>query len=801
MLRKKLCKMLAALMVATTIFGTNVQAVGATENTNTVEVEMSSETKYEVGTYTVKNETEYVEAGNSTGESMARRALKEETVINVEEDKITMTLQFEDSMYSMMGDIKASIDGVDLNVVNDTTNKSITFEVPSVDSKVKVDMTVIAMGREVSFFVTNDITEIPTVDNSTEDDTTAGDENQGIVLANGTYKIANKTLKKGTDDNSGIRSYIDTDSVVTVKDGKVTVTMKYNELGLETVKSTNTITVDGQSVDFRVNEDGSISFDVESLEVLYTRINVSLTYYNENLPEAIFPGKLHTVDVELLHEGEFTKIEDNTTDGDENQGNTLVNGTYKMANKTLKKGTDDNSGIRNYIDTDSVVTIKDGKITVTMKYNEAGLETVQSTNSITINGEEIDFTVNEDGSISFDVESIEVLYTRINVNLTYHDENLPEFIFPGKIHTVDIELLHEGELTKVDNTNSGNDSDNEGETPENPGDNNNGSTGNEGSNNNGTNGGTTEEEGTKVYTGKLEVTHESATGLSMAKKALEETLKVEDVNGKKYVTLTFTAMGSTMMNNHTIYVNGNKVDTTKTVNGEIVSLRFEVGSLKDSIKVSAYVTMMGSNVEFGVNVLEDTLTLVTDGTTNNGGTTGGSTTNDTTNNGTSGSTTTTEEETKVTKGKLYSIQNSVTHESETGRAMARKYLNATSKVEEIDGKYYVTLTFTGAEFMQNHVIYVNGKKVTITKNTSGDTTNIRFAVSSLSDIITVKTYVVPMDKEVEFGVTLLEDTLTFIKEYTVDTLPQTGAPIGAGAVAGLGLILTSAGTVLVKKRK
>ena len=446
-------------------------------------------------------------------------------------------------------------------------------------------------------------------------------------------------------------------------------------------------------------------------------------------------------------------------------------------------------------------TIKDGKITVTMKYNEAGLETVQSTNSITINGEEIDFTVNEDGSISFDVESIEVLYTRINVNLTYHDENLPEFIFPGKIHTVEIELLHEGELTKVDNTNSGNDSDNEGETPENPGDNNNGSTGNEGSNNNGTNGGTTEEEGTKVYTGKLEVTHESATGLSMAKKALEETLKVEDVNGKKYVTLTFTAMGSTMMNNHTIYVNGNKVDTTKTVNGEIVSLRFEVGSLKDSIKVSAYVTMMGSNVEFGVNVLEDTLTLVTDGTTNNGGTTGGSTTNDTTNNGTSGSTTTTEEETKVTKGKLYSIQNSVTHESETGRAMARKYLNATSKVEEIDGNYYVTLTFTGAEFMQNHVIYVNGKKVTITKNTSGDTTNIRFAVSSLSDIITVKTYVVPMDKEVEFGVTLLEDTLTFIKEYTVDTLPQTGAPIGAGAVAGLGLILTSAGTVLVKKRK
>ena len=58
-----------------------------------------------------------------------------------------------------------------------------------------------------------------------------------------------------------------------------------------------------------------------------------------------------------------------------------------------------------------------------------------------------------------------------------------------------------------------------------------------------------------------------------------------------------------------------------------------------------------------------------------------------------------------------------------------------------------------------------------------------------------------MARGVEFGVTLLEDTLTFIKEYTVDTLPQTGAPIGAGAVAGLGLMLTSAGTVLVREKK
>ena len=643
-------------------------------------------------------------------------------------------------------------------------------------------------------------------------------ENQGNVLADGTYKITNKTLQKGTDNNSAIRNYIDTNSIVTVKDGKITVTMKYNENGLETVKSTNSITVDGQEIEFKNNEDGSISFEISSIDTLYTRVKINLTYYNAMIPEFIAPGGMHAVDVDLLHEGELVKDSSNDLGSDnENQDNVLANGIYKIANKALKVGTDSESAIRNYIDANSIVTVKDGKITVTMKYNEAGLKTVQSTNEIIVDGEKVNLTKNEDGSISFDIESIDVLYTRINVNLTYHDENLPEFIFPGKIHTVDIELLHEGELTEYKEDDSSEDSGNNGETNK-PGDENNGgNTGNEGSNNGGSNNngsnnggsnsGVTEEQGAKVYTGKNNVTHDSETGLSMARKALEETLKVEDVNGKKYVTLTFTPMGSKMMNNHTVYVNGAKVEATKSVNGEIVSLRFAVGSLEDSIKVSAYVTMMGSNVEFGVDILEDTLTLVTDGTTNNGGTTGGvtggttsgSTTGSTT-NGTSGNTTTTEE-TKITKGKLYSIQNSVTHESETGRTMARKYLNSTSKVEEIDGKYYVTLTFTGAEFMQNHEIYVNGKKVTVTKSTSGDTTNVRFAVSSLSDSIKVKTYVVPMSREVEFGVTLLKDTLTFIKEYTVDTLPETGAPIGSGAVAGLGMLLTSAGVVLAKKRK
>lgn len=671
MLKKKIYQLLAAVMITTTVMGSNVHVVWATERTDVIDVQSFSEKKFQTGTYIVKNSTEYIgDSTSSIGTSMARKALKEDTVITVSEDKTTMTLKFADDMYKMMKNIKATLDGVNLNSVNNEEDKSITFEVPSAEAKVRIDMTITIMGKEVSFLVTNDISTIPTIDNSSDKDE---DQNQGNKLADGKYIIANKTLKSGGDSQSGIRNYIDANSIVTVKDGKVTVTMKYNKDGLETVKSTNSITIDGNEVAFVKNEDGSISFNVDSIDKLYTRVKINLTYFNEGLPEVVFPGKLHTVDVDLLHEGELSEYKENDSSTD--SGN---NG------ETNKPGNENNSG------------------------------------------------------------------------------------------------------------NAGNE------------DSNNGGSNTNDSNNNGSNSGTTEVQGTKVYVGKNTVTHENEIGLNMARKTLSEDVKVEEVNGKTYVTLTFTSMGSTMMSNHKIYVNGNEVNTTKTVNNEIVSLKFEVGSLKDSIKASAYVSMMGNNVEFGVNILEDTLKLITDGSANIGGTTSDSATSGNTNNNASSgvsNSNTNNEEIKITKGKLYSIQNSVTHENETGRSMARKYLNSTSKVEEIDGKYYVTLTFTGAAFMQNHEVYVNGKKVNVTKSTSGDTTNVRFVLSSLSDSIKVKTFVVPMSRGVEFGVTLLEDTLTFIKEYTVETLPQTGAPIGAGAVAGLGLMLTTAGTVLVRKRK
>lgn len=494
----------------------------------------------------------------------------------------------------------------------------------------------------------------------------------------------------------------------------------------------------------------------------------------------------------------------------------LANGTYEITNDAFKVGTTDNSGIRDYIDTTSIVTVEDGKITVTLKYTDLELETntVRTINCITINDKEIAIKRNDEEGISFEIESIDVLNSRITVNLTYYNEFIPEFIAPGGLHTVDMEILHNGELIKVEDG----DIDNPIVKPETPDNDNSGNTGS--GDVDGSTGATQKPSGgtdsdydgeaqtDKTYTAKNEITSTSEAGKAMARQALSEDMKIEKIGEKYRAIITFTDFGLAQMNDIIVYVNGKEVES-KYIRTASSGLSFELGSLDDSIEISAKISAMsGMRISFGLKVLQETLVEVdnddegiTDGTTDD--TTGGTTEGDTQGGQTSGTSEDTkkEEEPQITVGKLYSIQNNVTHTSETGVAMARKYLNATSKVEEIEGQYYVTLTFAGSDFMQNHVIYVNGSAVTVTRTTNGDETNIRFAVSSLTDDIKVKVYIVPMSREVEFGVELLVDTLTFIKEYTVETLPNTGTATSSAAVAGLGLILTSAGAVLIRKRK
>ena len=641
MLRKKICRILSAIMIATSVFGAITPVAKADVINASV---LINKEQLQSGIYTVKNTTKYVEEGNATGEGMARKVLKEDSKIVVQNDKVLLTMYFDEGMFKMLSDIKVSMDDTELIAEVNNDEKSVTMEVPSVDSKVKVDVTVSMMGRQVSFYVENNMDTL-TLEEAFEEETGA------VVLGDGKYKASNIT-RYSTDSehgNSSARRAIESETLISVENGRTYLTITFSSMYsmLENI----TVSLDGKKLE--IVEDANaktITFEVPSVN---TEVLLGMN----------IKGMNHPVDFYVVN------------------------------------------------DMDTLAKIS----------------------------EEIDTPAEDDRE----------------------------------------EIVPETPETTPDTDNNGSAS---GIIP-----------------------------GTKVYTIENQVYHENATGMTMARQYLNSTSKVEEVNGKYYVTMTFT--GVEYMNNHQIYVNGSKVDAeiVESTSSKI-ALRFAVESLSDSIKVGTYVIPMGRTIDFDVKMLEDTLTLVDgnveedkeeDSTNNSTGNNSSSTNNSTSNSADNK----VEEETNVKETvtvKVYNVQNNVTHHNATGVAMARKYLNSNTEVKEINGKYYVTLTFTGTEFMQNHEIYVNGSKVSHSiVSSTGDSVSIKFTIASLNDAISVKTYVVPMARDVEFGVELLLDTMTLVNEYTIeaDSLPETGATTSSALALSMGLMAIGSGALLRKKVK
>ena len=648
MLRKKICRILSAIMIATSVFGAVTPVVKADVINETI---LKNEKQLQSGRYTVKNTTKYVEEGNATGEGMARKVLKEDSKIVVQNDKVLLTMYFDEGMFKMLSDIKVSMDDTELIAEVNNDEKSVTMEVPSVDSKVKVDVTVSMMGRQVSFYVENNMDTL-TLEEAFEEETGA------VVLEDGKYKASNIT-RYYTDSehgNSSARKAIESETLIKVENGKTYLTITFSSMYsmLETIS----VSLDGKKLDIVEDSNArTVTFEVPSVD---TEVLLGMN----------IKGMNHAVDFYVI-----------------NDMDTLA----KISEETDNPAEDDKN--------DTVPEVPETP--------EVKPETTPDSGN---NGE---------GS-----------------------ETIP---------------------------------------------------------------------GTKVYTIENQVYHENATGMTMARQYLNTTSKVEDVNGKRYVTMTFT--GVEYMNNHQIYVNGNKVEAEVVEStSSKIALRFAVESLSDSIKVGTYVIPMGRTIDFDVKMLEDTLTLVDgnveedkeeDSTNNSTGNNSSSTNNSTSNSADNK----VEEETNVKETvtvKVYNVQNNVTHHNATGVAMARKYLNSNTEVKEINGKYYVTLTFTGTEFMQNHEIYVNGSKVSHSiVSSTGDSVSIKFTIASLNDAISVKTYVVPMTRDVEFGVELLLDTMTLVNEYTIeaDSLPETGATTSSALALSMGLMAIGSGALLRKKVK
>lgn len=740
--RKKINKILGYALVTSMLVGVGADTVYAATNINSGSAIVRSEGLRD-GIYEANNVTSYVEEGNSAGENMARNAIKEKTKFKIENGKTLMTVYFNSSLYGFMNNIEVRAGGEALKIEENKDDKSITFEVPSPDTKVKIGLFITMMGRKVELFLVNDMNtvnlldEAPTINNAKDISVTQGD---AIDLLSGVI---------GTDkEDSNLKVEISGDTSF-IKDGKAEIPGVY-----------------------------PITYKVTDLSGQFDEKTVNVTV---------------------------------------NKKTTLGDGSYILKNTVQYVGQGNmetgNSMARKVLSEDSRIDISNGKNTVTLTFNSELYAFLKNFN-VTVDGEKVEAEVNKDNrTIKFNIPDLNsdiVVSTLVSMmgkevsfktTLNYDtakklEDNLEENNKPGN---------EDNENIPGENENSGN-QDNSGNT-------------NSGSNGSANEDKENESEGSSgeivdanqlkngIYNIKNDVSYigdgNQDVGNDMARKALSKNSKLEVKEDKKILTLKFNEEQFSFFKDFRITVNGK--DVVATPNEADRTISFEIPSLDADIVVTAFVSVMGRDVSFKTILNKGTLELVSgedkpaieeeNKSEESNGTSSS-------NNGSSaneGNSTVTEN--KVTKGKLYTIENKVVHKSQTGVDMARKYLNKISDLEEIDGKTYLTLTFTGQEFMKDHKITVNGKDANykvVSKN--GDSIKLRFEIPNLDADIKVSLYVIPMGRNVEFNVELLKDTKKFVKDFTVSSLPQTGSPIGGNSVALLGMAMMGA-SMFIRKRE
>lgn len=741
--RKKINKILGYALVTSMLVGVGADTVYAATNINSGTAIVRSEGLRD-GIYEANNVTSYVEEGNSTGENMARNAVGEKTKFRIEDGKTLMTIYFNSSLYGFMNNIEVSAGGEALKIEENKDDKSITFEVPSPDTKVKIGLFITMMGRKVELFLVNDMNtvnlldEAPTINNAKDISVTQGD---AIDLLSGVI---------GTDkEDSNLKVEISGDTSF-VKDGKAEIPGVY-------------------PITYKVT-DSSGQFDEKTVNVT---VNKKTT----------------------LGDGSYT----------------LKNTVQYVGQGNIETG---NSMARKVLSDDSRIDISNGKNTVTLTFNSELYAFLKNFN-VTVDGEKVEAEVNKDNrTIKFNIPDLNsdiVISTLVSMmgkevsfktTLNYDtakklEDNLEDNNKPGN---------EDSENIPGGNENSGN-QDNSGNT-------------NQGSNGSANEDKENESEGSSgeivdanqlkngIYNIKNDVSYigdgNQDVGNDMARKALSKNSKLEVKDDKKILTLKFNEEQFSFFKDFRITVNGK--DVVATPNEADRTISFEIPSLDADIVVTAFVSVMGRDVSFKTILNKGTLELVSgedkpaieeENKSEESNSTSSS------NNGSSANeVNSTVTENKVTKGKLYTIENKVVHKSQTGVDMARKYLNKISDLEEIDGKTYLTLTFTGQEFMKDHKITVNGKDANykvVSKN--GDSIKLRFEIPNLDADIKVSLYVIPMGRNVEFNVELLKDTKKFVKDFTLSSLPQTGSPIGGNSVALLGMAMMGASTFIRKREE
>ena len=618
----------------------------------------------------------------------------------------------------------------------------------------------------------------------------------------GTYKVDAKLIKDTSDEDSMANGYLKSTNIEISK-GKMYMIMEFTSGNL--LKEINP-SVNGKSVEKTITNNGDIKtvkFELTSLDDK-VELGVLINPFGDFTVNAACRVKIENAQIPTTPEKEEDDAVTSPTPSlpNEDDKNEVVEENEQALNTVLRHETQDkDSSANRYLESSKLKTV-DGKKYIVLNFNSGSMFTAMKAS---VNGKEVKtkFEYDEKSDIATVEFEISSLQDDMLLSFTYNTP-MGSMTHSARIQS---EIASTGDkddavvpptADKEDNVIPPTTDKEEDKTDSDNSNTDNGPTSN-----------STYKNGYYQLNNKVEC--DNAVGYQMVRNLLSETTNMEVKNGKTYVTLRMSSYS--LMSNITMKVNNKSVNFTKNViDKDTVELTVEVPNVNAKITMGMYVNAMGQTVSFGVTFDKDSLKFISSNEEptipdSNNESINNSVTNNSTNNE---STDTTNEsinttvENNLVKGKLYTIKNEVISDSATGKAMARKYLNSTTKIEEVDGKMYATLTFTGVDLMSNHKIYVNGSVVnhTITSKTSSSV-SIRFAIPDVNADIKVQVFVVPMNSTVTFGVKLLEDTLTFVKDFEVEngSLPQTGSAFGSEMLLGLGGLLTASGALLRRKRK
>lgn len=117
----------------------------------------------------------------------------------------------------------------------------------------------------------------------------------------------------------------------------------------------------------------------------------------------------------------------------------------------------------------------------------------------------------------------------------------------------------------------------------------------------------------------------------------------------------------------------------------------------------------------------------------------------------------------------YTLSNNVTHDNPVGQGMARSYTEEQSDLVVSKDGLWLTLGFNNTQYMGEFTIKVNGSQVSydVVYN-SNNIKKLKFKIPSLDATISVGMYVVPMNTEVEYTVTLNQGSLKLVEKEVVE---------------------------------